>query len=155
MLEGVPEFATSFLSPCSLDFLLFANPYPPTPHTLLPRPWVIHGATIRATTVLTLDGSTGHVIASQFSELNPLVRFACMFVGLFVCLFARIERSRQPRNVRLVIHPAIPTEGRPIKEVMAEARRAVGDGLEDWQKPMPDAAVLSPPPSPPSPPPSR
>ncbi|CAM9505655.1 unnamed protein product [Pylaiella littoralis] len=54
---------------------------------------------------------------------------------------------RKPRNVRLVVHPAIPTEGRPIKEVIAEARRAVADGLEDWQKPKPDDP---PPPTPPS-----
>eukprot|EP00752_Nemacystus_decipiens_P009208 g8224.t1 len=57
---------------------------------------------------------------------------------------------RKPRNVRLVVHPPISTEGRPMKELIAEARRAVGDGLEDWQRPKPDAAGLSessPPPS--------
>ncbi|CAM9136592.1 unnamed protein product [Scytosiphon promiscuus] len=63
---------------------------------------------------------------------------------------------RKPRNVRLVIHPAISTKDRPIREVMKEARKAVGDGLEDWQKPKPrasatDLSPASPPPSTPTP----
>eukprot|EP00903_Cladosiphon_okamuranus_P011762 g11056.t1 len=55
---------------------------------------------------------------------------------------------RKPRNVRLVVHPPITTEGKPMKELIAEARKAVGSGLEDWQKPKP--ADLSEPPPPPS-----
>ncbi|CAM9173431.1 unnamed protein product [Ectocarpus sp. 4 AP-2014] len=62
---------------------------------------------------------------------------------------------RKPRNVRLVIHPAISTEGKPVKDLIAEARKAVSDGLEDWQKPRPkvdassneDALPSTPPPS--------
>ncbi|CAM9970114.1 unnamed protein product [Ascophyllum nodosum] len=42
----------------------------------------------------------------------------------------------KPRDVRLVIHKPIATEGRPMKDLIAEARRAVGDALEDWQKPL-------------------
>lgn len=37
-----------------------------------------------------------------------------------------------------------------MKELIAEARKAVGTGLEDWQQPKVDAAGLSKPPPPPS-----
>lgn len=54
--------------------------------------------------------------------------------------------GQQPRDAKLVIHRPISTKGRPIKEVIAEARRAVGDALEDWQRPI-EVNAPSPPPS--------
>lgn len=84
---------------------------------------------------------------STWLPIGPSRRLPCV---MWLLCFVRHE-PRQPRNVRLVIHPPISTAGKPMKELIAEARRAVGDGLEDWQRPKPDAADLSEPsPSPPS-----
>jgi len=113
----------------------------PAPNTAVPDPWLPPWRILPACRTCL----PGRWVCSRFLPVN-------WFVACFPEPHSRPSSSDQPRNAGLIIHPPISTEGKPMKELMAEARRAVGDGLEDWQKPKPDADESSSSSLPPPPP---